>query len=512
MGILFNKNVFLYKITSMIKKFIFYSSFLFFTNINGQKPDKQSIDSLWTVATDKQAYAHKGSKEMLRLCTEIYYQSKNIHYEKGELRALVKMSEIYINEQNYEESLNKISEGLLLAEKNNNNIIWSDLLRLQSNVYSQLGYYEKADKSARKALLIANKIKEDDRKHLANSHALRKIAENKLQENILEKKYDSVHFYFYKAYTESKKLSSNFPYRNLRIAKNAKNMALILFYEDKIPEAEKYLHWYEELTKNIKENPEYTSFYTLKGNIENRKGNYLKAVEYFNKSIHFSKEYRILPLELAESYSGIAESYKELHDYKNQSVYIEKAKKITDSLSAAEKSLVEKVARSEKTDESKEKYPKLLVLGIMLALVIAGITFFLLKRKKIFSRENAFNEKENGTEYTQAINPVEKQTTITDSQELNNVIELAKANSSSFSLKFSEVFPTFNQKLLEINPQLTPSDLEYCALMKLNFDTKQIATFKKSSIGSVETRKSRIRKKLNIINSENIYTWLMKIQ
>ncbi|MFP3637277.1 helix-turn-helix transcriptional regulator, partial [Bacillus sp. SIMBA_033] len=74
------------------------------------------------------------------------------------------------------------------------------------------------------------------------------------------------------------------------------------------------------------------------------------------------------------------------------------------------------------------------------------------------------------------------------------------------------MFPAFNRKLLEITPQLTPSDLEYCALMKLNFDTKQIAVLKKASIGSVETRKSRIRKKLNISNSENIYTWLMKIQ
>jgi tetratricopeptide (TPR) repeat protein len=492
-------------------KYIFYFSFLFFNSINGQKSNQQSIDSLWTAATDRGAYASKGSKEMLRLCTEIYYQSININYEKGELRALVKMSEIYNNEQNYEESLNKICEGLLLAEKSSNYVIWCDLLRLQSNIYQILGYYDKADKSARKALSIADQIKEDDRKYLAKAQALRKIAENKLQKNILEKKYDSTQFYFYKAYTESKKLSSGFPYRKIHIAKNVKNIALILFYQNKISEAEKYLLWYEKLTKDIKKNPEYISFYTLKGNIENRKGNYHTAVEQFNKSIYFSKKYKILPQELAESYSGIAESYKNLNDYQNQSFYIEKAKEISDSLSAAEKSVVNKVAKSEKT-EGKEKKPNhLLVISIILLLAAWVTVSILLRRKKLTLKENT-SVQEKDTEYTQNTSPAERQTAITNSQELNYVIELAISNSPSFPLKFSEVFPTFNQKLLEINPQLTPSDLEYCALIKLNFDTKQIATFKKSSIGSVETRKSRIRKKLNIINSENIYMWLMKIQ
>ncbi|MGG5210985.1 hypothetical protein ACQWU4_18850 [Chryseobacterium sp. MIQD13] len=497
----------------MIKKYIFYSLFLFFNSIYGQKTNPKTIDSLWAVATAKQVYANKGSKEMLRLCTEIYYQSQNIKYEKGELRALVKMSEIYINEQNYKESLNKITEGLLLAEKSNNSVIWSDLLRLQSNVYSHLGYYDKADKSARKALAIADKIQENDRKYLAKSQALRKIAENKLQENILEKKYDSVQFYFYKAYTESKKLNPNLPYRNGSIAKNVKNLALILFYQDKISEAEKYLLWYEGLTRNIKESPEYISFYSLKGSIENRKKNYQKAVEYFNKSIYFSQKYKILPLELVTSYSGISESYKGLQDYKNQSVYIEKAKKLSDSLSAVEKTAVEEVAKSEKTEYDQQKPAQFIITGILLILIVSVLIFIFLKRKKRFIKEKTFNEEmERKTEANQSAGPIEKQIPATDSQELNIIIELAKNNSPSFPLKFSELFPTFNQKLLEINPQLTPSDLEYCALMKLNFDTKQIATFKKSSVGSVETRKSRIRKKLNIINSENIYVWLMKIQ
>ncbi|TZF93775.1 hypothetical protein FW781_19000 [Chryseobacterium panacisoli] len=495
-----------------MKNNIFCILTLFFSLLNGQKIDQRSIDSLWVVTKDKDAYSNKGTKEMLRLCTEIYYQSKSINYEEGELRSLVKMSEIYINEQNYKESLNKISEGLILAEKNENYVIWSDFLRLQSTVYTKIGYYKKADKNSRKALFIADKIKENDSRYIVKSNAYRKIAENIEQENILKNKYNSVQIYFYKAYEETKKISQHFPRRNIYIARNVKNLAKVFYYQNKIPEAEKYLDRFVELTKDVKKSPEYISFYILKGNIENKKRNYKKAIEFFNKSIAFSQEYKILPAELIESYSGIAESYKRLRDYKNEADYLDKAKKISDSLSFMKSSLVEKVGKSEKEAMNTYKSTTYFIIGLGL-IILALLIIFIKKRKNIknlFFERNKYKVADNPD--TMTINPPEiKQNNKAHPQDLNYVIELAKNNNHTFYLTFSELFPTFNQKLLEVSPQLTPSDLEYCALMKLNFDTKQIATFKKSSIGSVETRKSRIRKKLNIKNSENIYTWLMKM-
>lgn len=494
----------------MINKSIFYFTLLFFNLISGQKPDQNSIDSLWAITTSKDAYSNKGSKEMLRLCTEVYYQSQKINYEKGELRALVKMSEIYINEQNYKEGLNKISEGLILAEKNKNYVIWSDLLRLQSTIYTEVGYYNKADKNSRKALYIAEKIEEDDRRYLAKSNAYRKIADNIDHENELKNKYDSIQIYYNKAYDESKKLSPNFPKRNIIIAKNIKNLASVCYDQNKIPESEKYLNGYAELTKEATQNPEYISYYALKGNIENKKRNYNRAIEYFGQSIHLSQEYNILPEELMKSYFGIAESYKGLQDYKNQADYLDKAKKISDSLSAMESSMVENVGKSEK-----EKSDVNILIPLIIGLIMMMALLFIWVKKRKNTVGNTIspiqNEPHNVDSPDTISSPEINPNTKANSEDLNYVIELARTNNHTFYLEFSELFPTFNQKLLEINPQLTPSDLEYCALMKLNFDTKQIATFKKASIGSVETRKSRIRKKLNIHNSENIYTWLTKL-
>ncbi|WP_395761997.1 helix-turn-helix transcriptional regulator [Elizabethkingia anophelis] len=92
---------------------------------------------------------------------------------------------------------------------------------------------------------------------------------------------------------------------------------------------------------------------------------------------------------------------------------------------------------------------------------------------------------------------------------LNLLINLAEKDDPSFYFKFNDVFPDFNENLLKISPKLTQSDLEYCAMMKLNFDTKKIASIKRLSIGAVESKKYRIRKKLDISTEENIYVWLM---
>lgn len=79
---------------------------------------------------------------------------------------------------------------------------------------------------------------------------------------------------------------------------------------------------------------------------------------------------------------------------------------------------------------------------------------------------------------------------------------MARENDESFYIKFLEVYPYFNKKLLAKNPNLTPSDFEYCALIKLDFNTKDIAQAKNISIRTVESKKYRLRKKLDV--PENI--------
>ncbi|MBN9337366.1 MAG: hypothetical protein J0I88_05890, partial [Chryseobacterium sp.] len=74
-----------------------------------------------------------------------------------------------------------------------------------------------------------------------------------------------------------------------------------------------------------------------------------------------------------------------------------------------------------------------------------------------------------------------------------------------------EVYPDFCNKLQMTYPDLLNSELAFCAYLKLNFSTKEIATYTFTAIKSVQNRKNRIRKRLNIPSEEDIYIWIDKL-
>lgn len=96
-------------------------------------------------------------------------------------------------------------------------------------------------------------------------------------------------------------------------------------------------------------------------------------------------------------------------------------------------------------------------------------------------------------------------------ENIQEILSLAENNSPMFFEKFQVFFPHFIPEILRINPNLIHSELYFCALMKLDFDTKKIAQCTKNSIRAVESKKYRIRKKLNISSEININSFLIKI-
>lgn len=96
-------------------------------------------------------------------------------------------------------------------------------------------------------------------------------------------------------------------------------------------------------------------------------------------------------------------------------------------------------------------------------------------------------------------------------ENIQEIFKLAESNSPVFFEKFQVYFPHFVPSILEITPNLIHSELYFCALMKLNFDTKKIAQCTNNSIRAVESKKYRIRKKLNISSELNINSFILKI-
>ncbi|MBB4806680.1 hypothetical protein HNP38_001976 [Chryseobacterium defluvii] len=96
-------------------------------------------------------------------------------------------------------------------------------------------------------------------------------------------------------------------------------------------------------------------------------------------------------------------------------------------------------------------------------------------------------------------------------ENIAEILEMAENDSPLFLDKFQIYFPDFIPNVLKINSGLINSEIHICALMKLNFDTKKIALCTKSSVRAIESRKYRIRKKLDIASDININNFILKI-
>jgi len=96
--------------------------------------------------------------------------------------------------------------------------------------------------------------------------------------------------------------------------------------------------------------------------------------------------------------------------------------------------------------------------------------------------------------------------------DFQNVYNLAKNNSPIFMDKFNTLFPGFKSDLLNLCPSLIDSDIHFCALMKLGFDGKEISLYTNCSVKAVDSKKYRIRKKLEIPSNKNFKEFFSEFQ
>jgi tetratricopeptide (TPR) repeat protein len=80
-----------------------------------------------------------------------------------------------------------------------------------------------------------------------------------------------------------------------------------------------------------------------------------------------------------------------------------------------------------------------------------------------------------------------------------------------FDLAFSNVHNSFYEKLFEICPNLSATEIKIAALLKLNLSTKEIAAISFKSESSIKTTRHRLRQKLNIGENDNLVAFLLKL-
>lgn len=80
-----------------------------------------------------------------------------------------------------------------------------------------------------------------------------------------------------------------------------------------------------------------------------------------------------------------------------------------------------------------------------------------------------------------------------------------------FLIKFEQKHRNFFRRLKEMHPQLTNNDLRLCACLKLNMETKDIASLMNLSVRAIENNRYRLRKKLDLKPTQNLNEYFLKI-
>lgn len=81
-----------------------------------------------------------------------------------------------------------------------------------------------------------------------------------------------------------------------------------------------------------------------------------------------------------------------------------------------------------------------------------------------------------------------------------------------FQENFDMIHKNFFRNLKMKYPNLTPSDLKLCVLLRLNYASKEIAAMQGVSVRGIETARYRLRKKLNLSEDDHLNDFLINFQ
>ncbi|CAH0248669.1 tetratricopeptide repeat protein [Chryseobacterium sp. Bi04] len=252
-------------------------------------------------------------------------------------------------------------------------------------------------------------------------------------------------------------------------------------------------------------NTESLWVYYVMGYYYNEINNYDEAEKNLKKALEINIKTRYTNAShIKEVYKSLATLYKKKNEGREAYYYLKKYMEEEENFSGARfrtmnnatDEIISKVKRD--SDWHKNKLPFWVALSIA-ALTISGVYVRKIINKLRLKKRTLVKETDEL-----------KSNVFT--RQLQEVTELAKRNDSSFLLNFKELYPDFVQTLLKINPDLENSELTFCAMLKLHFSSKEIADYTFVQHRSVQQKKYRIRKRLNIPGEMDIYDFFDQLK
>lgn len=468
--------------------------------------------------------------------------------EKDTLRAinfLTDLSQLHAHNLNYEKAYDGYWQALLLADKTNDSIS-------KANIYLGLGWLYSFYKRNDEAL-----------KNFDNSLKIRKklVKNNKLYTEYLVENYFSIAS-FYRVNKDFEKAKTYLDSITLLKEKNAidenyyslSELGYLAALDGNIEKGLNFIN--KSLNHFEKNDPSYlVVIYTLLGKIYRNQGDLTKSEEYFEKSLDISNKYKSHLDYRLFVFEELHKLYSQKGDYKKSIEFLEKAKQLNEDIYSVHNNLhlfeiKDKFRIEQKRQEDLAKQQRILQLEqedkvwmLQTIILVVTIVFILIfgyltirnirnkhknekliikeRQKERLKRHREILELKNKELTESALRLIEKEEFIAsiktrlanqkDNVDVSVIKRILKSiqgtpnsNWSEFEARFTAINQSFYKELKAKFPHLKQTDLKICALVKLNFPSKDMAKLLGISVESVHTSRHRLRKKLNLERNDNL--------
>ncbi|MBP2616747.1 tetratricopeptide repeat protein [Chryseobacterium jejuense] len=461
--------------------------FIFLNSCTGSDLSTKNFD--YPLLRDNETLRLAGNYDKCMLLNEEYLQkAKKNGYQDGEALCYINLSNICVTIGNYKKGFVFLKKAEVILEKSKKLALKARFYQEYGQLSKVTGLYKSALQYNSKALYYTQRCSQEDERR----YFLSKVFANRADFLYDIKRTDSSLIYFHKALK-----IENTSLINSLIAKHH------LYYSKQLDSTKFYIDKSLKLIKKDKPllDAQEGMVYRIVGDYYRELRNYPESKDFYHKALDvFLKTNRVYNIpfiyqSIAEAYRGMGDKEKE-REYENK--YLDAKMKLSQNQNETINLLIDKLLTEKENDVEGFKLKLLIVVSFFILLLM---TIFILKYKKLKYKKSKLIEEtdilKNQTELLS--NKV--------NESFSDLIMLAKRNDSSFLARFQEVYPDFIEKLLDINEDLSGADLQLCAMIKLNFSSKEIATYTSILHKSAQQKKYRLRKKLNVPSDHNLYTF-----
>ena len=479
------------------------------------------------------ALSHAQSKDTLSLLLK-YLSKADLNKNKGL----------------YAVAFEDLWKALLLADATKN---MNELAIIHDELGGLYGIYGKEEKAIEHKQLALQYVKKNAQENKGPLNNLGKAYYSLAVQYRKVKKYDESLIYLDSCLNSSKQqFKENNPY----VLAEKGNVFLI---KNQLKEAEVFLLKAKEYLE--KGDKHYLVIvYSFLGDLYVKTNNTEKAIYFYELSLRKMADFNSHTDLKSDILKKIAVLYKQKNKLQKAFFYLEESTKIADSLFSMrgknnsqlfeiknkhQETLLIKEAKINKQERIIEKKKRIqsqllfVIVFILFSLIIVIFLFYYKTkiRKLKTEQENAaikiMHEKEK---LNVVLETKSKELTVSTLQliekdkNVDRLLEALKIDApttykqiqkdivrgnkdlwKSFNLRFTEVNVDFYKRLSEKHTTLTPTEQKHCALIKLKFDSKEMASLLNISINSVHISRHRIRKKIGLQRVEDLSNYIASI-